>query len=194
MKNFFKIKKIVPLVIGTSGLFSIGSIMSKQKENPILTETKKSRPIDFNYFNDIDKVGGWTFLHDKAYKGELIEEDITDLTIEELDIRDGFGQSPLFWAVESGRLDIVEILLEKGADAKQTDNLGRTLFHVTSSPQLVPILIKYGVDYNQKDNSGNTTIDELNRRSSIYNYETERIFQNKQRVLVEIQNYEKSKF
>lgn len=185
------IRPKIPFLYGLTSLsfglsFGYYSMIGHYNTKQILDELKQSRPIDFKYFDAIDQVGGWTNLHQKAYEGNLTADDIEDLTAEELDTKDGFGQTPLFWAIESGQINVVRLLLEKGADPKQTDNLGRTLFHVTTNPALVPILMRYGVEYMKPDKFGKTAIDELNRHSNVYNYDTDIEFKNKQKVLESI--------
>ena len=127
----------------------------------ILSKIKTNRPINYRYFPGIHNIDGWTHLHDKAYRGTLLKTDIRELTPIQIDIRDDFGQSPLYWSVEASHYEISSMLLAKGADPNQTDNLGRTLFHVIKSTELVDLLLEYGVPYDKCDVYGIDAIEEL---------------------------------
>lgn len=129
-------------------------------------EIKYKRPeTDFYYCSNIDELDGWTYLHDKAYKGTLTEQDIENLSIDEIDIRDDFGQTPLFWAVHNSEYDAAVLLLNKGADINQVDGMKRTLLHITTSQKIAVLLLSKGVKHDQKDKSGMTAMDALNRTS-----------------------------
>jgi len=39
---------------------------------------------------------------------------------------DQFGQTPLYWASRIGHIDVVKLLLEKGADVNAADQFGQT--------------------------------------------------------------------
>ena len=150
----------------------------------IISRIQKNRPINYDYFLGIHSVSGWTRLHDKAYDGTLMANDIENLTASQIDITDGFGQSALFWAVEAGHYDIVKLLLSKGANPKQTDNLGRTLFHILTSVKLVDLLLSYDVAYEQSDIHGKTAIDELSTDEAfIMNSETSDIIVQRETIL-----------
>ncbi|KAL3296536.1 Pfs domain-containing protein [Colletotrichum asianum] len=85
-------------------------------------------------------------------------------SIEELDLKkttDELGQTPLFQACRLGALDIVKLLLQRGADAKVTDNQNQTaLFEIRrsyiQSGRIVRLLVEAGANPLHKNNEGKT--------------------------------------
>ena len=71
------------------------------------------------------------------------------------------GTTPLFLALENGRADLAELLLEFDAQLNITDNKNRTLAHAVSKSGLSGWLSKLqqsGVDLHQEDINGQTTL------------------------------------
>ena len=70
---------------------------------------------------------GFTGLHVAAFFGNI---DILTLlwTVRDWDMnrRDSAGRTPLVWAVMSGRLKVVKMLLDLGVSVREKDNEGRT--------------------------------------------------------------------
>jgi FOG: Ankyrin repeat len=56
-----------------------------------------------------------------------------------IDTRDSKGSSVLFSAVSSGHRSIVNLLLERSADANEFDYMRRSVFHVVSDPDIAKI-------------------------------------------------------
>jgi len=84
--------------------------------------------------------------------------------------RDDEGQTPLYWAVERGREDVVRTLLEKGADINAVDACGMSpliracaqcCVHVNT--RMVKLLIENGAAVESKDADGMTALHHASR-------------------------------
>ena len=51
----------------------------------------------------------------------------------DLESKDNFSLTPLFWAVADGQEAVVKLLLEKGAELGSKDDYGKTLLLSTTS-------------------------------------------------------------
>lgn len=96
---------------------------------------------------------------------QLVEEGSYAAIIEMLDNRPDAvnagsqGQTLLMQAVESGRLEIARLLLDRGADLERKDAKGQTaLFKAIGQPELVDILLNAGADPNLVDRQGKTAV------------------------------------
>src|SRR6185503_20691562 len=58
-----------------------------------------------------------------------IKELITDLSIQQLNMRDGEGYTAAFLACRYGRWDIARVLISAGADINIPNDQGNTLLH-----------------------------------------------------------------
>jgi ankyrin repeat protein len=82
--------------------------------------------------------------------------------------RDVDKDTPLHLAILRNRLELSEILLEHGADARAENNNGQTPLHILSESDnikdggdifnLVPLLLKHGAAMNSRDKYGNTPL------------------------------------
>ncbi|KAL1421256.1 hypothetical protein MTO96_023232 [Rhipicephalus appendiculatus] len=73
--------------------------------------------------------------------------------------RDAQGMCMLHWACDRGHLEIVELLLDKGADPEAKDEEGQTPLHYASSCghlQVAELLLKRGAQRDTKDVDGQT--------------------------------------
>jgi ankyrin repeat protein len=76
----------------------------------------------------------------------------------------GYGGTPLHIAALSNQDEVVEVLLENGADieAKAADSYGSTALHwaaVLGHGRIVELLVLAGADVNAKDTEGHTPVD-----------------------------------
>ncbi len=80
-----------------------------------------------------------------------------------LEAVDNQGRTPLFSAIEAGRIDMIKLLLELGANPsrKNPKRNGLTPLHssmISNNPAIVSELIKYGADVALRDSMGNTPL------------------------------------
>ena len=115
----------------------------------------------------------WTVLHREAYQNILTHKDVHDLTPRQLDVRDEFGRSPLWWASHQCNSDNAKVLLYWGADPKQKDDYGKNLFHAVAIGaasneciKMAKLLTNHGVDYNEADADGKSSLDFLREETS----------------------------
>ena len=76
-----------------------------------------------------------------------------------------FGVTPLCWAAFSGRAEIIELLIESGADVNAKNRDAGTALHGAAflgQAEAAALLIQNGADTNAKHESGDTPMDSAN--------------------------------
>ncbi|AKI80737.1 putative ankyrin repeat protein [Acanthamoeba polyphaga mimivirus] len=164
------------------------STMSAKHLRPNITHIPVKRSYaNILYFGrsaqllETDRNAGWTKAHETACNGNLedYEEEYKEMDKHEIDVRDGFGQTPMWIATTRCNYRNYVFLKKHGSDLHQKDYQGRSLLHATANAvnseclDIFKDLIANGVDLYQKDMVGSTAIDELKHENSIINYETE---------------------
>jgi ankyrin repeat protein len=84
-----------------------------------------------------------------------------------IDERDGDADNlttPLQIAVRLGQAEMVQLLLEHGADVSSTDSLGCTPLHRPHDEAVALLLLQHGADTSARDNDGETPLDTAARR------------------------------
>ena len=79
----------------------------------------------------------------------------------DLDAVDADGNTPLMFAVKSGKREVAEYLLKKGAKVDYIDNFGVSPLHLATrknSLELVTLFLEYGANINICDNYNQTPI------------------------------------
>lgn len=79
----------------------------------------------------------------------------------DLNVKDHEERTPLLYAVMSGSVFFVNLLLGKGAKVNDKDKLGRTAMHRTvfiGSEEMMEMLYQGGADINAKDDAGQTPL------------------------------------
>jgi ankyrin repeat protein len=78
-----------------------------------------------------------------------------------LDYQDNLGRTALLWAVSKGRSDVVQVLLEAGANPNIGNHEDRTplmMSVVISNVVMTKLLLDYGADVNDQDFAGRTAL------------------------------------
>jgi ankyrin repeat protein len=104
-------------------------------------------------------------LHKACQQGNLdkvkdLAEGITS-TRKNVNEKDDFGWTPLFYAVESAHTSIVTYLISQKASVRLRDNDSRNLLHhaaIGNNPTLIQTLASLGCDANLKDSYGDTPL------------------------------------
>ena len=108
---------------------------------------------------------GDDLLFDACRKGQLkVVNDLIERILvfklkpkANVNAKDSYGYSPLFYAVRDGHRDIVRTLLAKGAEVNAKDREGATpIFHAVRAghKEIANLLIAKGADVNAKDRKG----------------------------------------
>ncbi len=66
------------------------------------------------------------------------------------------GYTPLMWAAKFEKLDIVNLLLRKGAEVNIKNSSGETALMMVKNPKVIEALVAKGADVNAKDHEGQT--------------------------------------
>jgi len=79
----------------------------------------------------------------------------------DINIKDEFGWTPLYWATSLGQTEVAKFLVSKGADVNAKDSSNRTPLHqavVTGNEKLAELFIANSADINAKNNYGQTPL------------------------------------
>jgi ankyrin repeat protein len=68
------------------------------------------------------------------------------------------GESALWWAALNGRADVVEVLLQAGADVNKADSGGYSPLSVAANATIATMIIERGVDVNAVNQSGQSAL------------------------------------
>ncbi|XP_023660755.1 ankyrin repeat and SOCS box protein 5-like isoform X1 [Paramormyrops kingsleyae] len=97
----------------------------------------------------------WTEVHYEASRGNLDKLRMLLFTLdrEQIDRRDYYGKTPLYWAAYKGQRASLELLLRHGADVNAQCKHGSTPLHATVGlfPECALILIRHGADVDLPD-------------------------------------------
>jgi ankyrin repeat protein len=101
---------------------------------------------------DAARTANWTLVRSLLAKG---------LRGETVNAPDNDGTRPLHWAVRADELEIAELLLRAGADAKAENRLGVTPLYLAAmngNAAMMRKLLDAGADANQIDRTGETVL------------------------------------
>jgi ankyrin repeat protein len=102
-------------------------------------------------------------IHEAVQKGDLTRvRALLDADRGLVDRKDPvFGRTPLHWAARGVHLDILRLLLDRGADPRLTDNSGITALHSVAARghnEAAGLLLAKGADVNAADAFGKTPL------------------------------------
>lgn len=103
-------------------------------------------------------------IHEAVKKNDLaLVSDLIERNPELVNAQDGDGRTPLHWVVRAipTNLDLLLLLIEKGADINARDNNGVVALHSAArraNKEAVTLLIANGAELDVKDNTGNTPL------------------------------------
>ncbi|XP_043933964.1 serine/threonine-protein phosphatase 6 regulatory ankyrin repeat subunit B-like [Protopterus annectens] len=102
----------------------------------------------------------WTDIHYLASRGnmEQLQSLLLNSDQEQIDRKDYYGKTPLYWAAYKGQRRCIELLLQYGADVNSRCKHGGSPLHAAIGlfPDCARLLIQHGADVNLKDNWGVT--------------------------------------
>jgi hypothetical protein len=105
-------------------------IIMLEKQNIVFDETKRFK-INMEDENSFEKLNLLVkFLVDFEVDGDLIISEVNQLNIVKISETVSYYYSILLLACKGFQLDLIEYLLENKADVKNTDHLGRNVFHL----------------------------------------------------------------
>lgn len=122
-----------------------------------------------------DRIAGWTHLHQKVYNNKLTTNDITNLKQNEIDVKDKYGQTPMWIACNECNMEMYELLKKHGADIYVSDNQNRTLLHAIASgdnsncKKIAEDLYDNGCNPFVKDLLGKSAMEDLTKSSNPVN-------------------------
>jgi ankyrin repeat protein len=106
--------------------------------------------------------GTRTPLHNAAFVGDLeLMKKLVDEQGLEINAKDKYGETPLFYAIRADKKEIVEWLLSNGADANSVSHDGQTPLHYAvmyKNAAVAELLIKGGANKDALDAQGSTPL------------------------------------
>ena len=119
----------------------------------------RARPAGSRFLFALISSGCGNVHARRVAAGELTEiQEMLARNPGAIESRDGLGKTPLFFAVTYGREDMMDFLIERGADVNAHDNTVLTPLHVAafmSRPACAEKLLKAGARIDATDNSDN---------------------------------------
>ncbi|MBO7090483.1 MAG: ankyrin repeat domain-containing protein [Victivallales bacterium] len=110
---------------------------------------------------NLSKEAAEELLRELAFNGDVMGMHRL-MTAEEADVnsKNRRNDTPLFYAMEGGKLDAAMYLINHGADIKALGNGDETLLHCAAMQDLslVKYLVEHGLDVNAKNNAGVTPL------------------------------------
>ncbi|XP_036390313.1 ankyrin repeat, PH and SEC7 domain containing protein secG-like [Megalops cyprinoides] len=132
--------------------FSISSLSRTEIRSvkpPATTQpTRRYQPApNYNY--------KWTEVHYEASRGNLekLRTLLRTVDKEQIDRKDYYGKTPLYWAAYKGQRSSMELLLKHGADVNAQCKHGGTPLHAAVGlfPECALVLIQHGADVDLPD-------------------------------------------
>lgn len=127
--------------------------------------------LDVNANVKVSDENGYTPLHYAVMNNQ--KEIVSAVTNKfcDIDATDNEGNTPLYYSIGKGK-DIMNILLQAGADINGANADGKTVLHkaiIDKDVESAAFLIENGANVNIKDQSGHTPIYYADENSPVYN-------------------------
>ncbi|KAL7037562.1 hypothetical protein ACKWTF_009276 [Chironomus riparius] len=168
--NALDLWKFSPLhEASAKGKYEIVKLLLKHGADPKLKNRDNATPLDLAKDQEIaDLLRGNAALLDAAKKGDLARVKKL-LTSDNINCRDvaGRNSTPLHLAAGYNNYEVVEYLLENGANVNSTDKGGLIALHNASSfghLEIAAILIKYNTQVDAVDKWGFTPLHEASQK------------------------------
>ncbi len=75
-----------------------------------------------------------------------------------LHAKDEYGKPPLHWAVSKNHCDVIQYLLDQGADCDSKDTHGKTALHWVNQLKIAQLLVQSGANLNVQDQLGKAPV------------------------------------
>ena len=100
-------------------------------------------------------------IHTAAMNGDLagVQAELDKGVDVDVDVKDEDGNSSLHWGATKGHKEVVELLIDQGADLDSKDESGMTPLHVAKNKAIAELLITKGADVNEANKMGETPLD-----------------------------------
>ncbi|KAH7724429.1 hypothetical protein AAVH_07903 [Aphelenchoides avenae] len=112
--------------------------------------------------DDVDSNPKELFFHVVKNSDTEQARKMLELQADLIDASDTDGQTPLHWACDAGHNEVVQLLVNSGADVNARDKDGLTPLHyaaMCSHPLTVRLLLDKGADPKIRDNDDQTPFD-----------------------------------
>jgi len=149
----------------------IHSILDEEGLSPLHVAAMQDSPEPLrallNYYPDFDRNhrGGrnlYTPLHLAAFNGKTATLGLLLCAHVDMNGLDGSGNTPLFWAIQANRADVVNTLLSIKAELNIRNAAGQTVLDLAIATQnlsLIESLLEYGFDIDRMyDDAGKATL------------------------------------
>jgi ankyrin repeat protein len=100
--------------------------------------------------------GGWTPLHNQAYRGHLPSVELLLDHGADIEAKTSFCHTPLLSSIRWDRIEVTKFLIDKGANVNPTTELGRTpliISAIEGNPELARLFLDSDADIGIKDNN-----------------------------------------
>jgi ankyrin repeat protein len=104
----------------------------------------------------------------------LVQNGTKKINDQNINALDAYDKTPLMWAVQFGKTEIVKELLAKGADVNFKNSYAMTALYYCNDANIIKTLISNGADINSRDKQGQTAF--MNAASGINTAKMEALF------------------
>ena len=143
--------KLIKDISNNQNAFFYAAIIKEDKDALEVFKYLKSLGLDPN---EKDKFEQTCLYYTCSYGKNLCSEYLIDECKLDPNEIDTYGQNPIYYAVRDGRIDTINLMIEKGANINIEDNYGQNcIFYAIREGrvEVVELLIEKGANINQID-------------------------------------------